>query len=179
MTQRAIFFDRDGTLNNDPGYISSPKQLKLYPGARKAIKLAKDANFLTFVVSNQSGIGRQYFTTEQLHSVHEHMQNVLARDHAQVHGIYFCPHHPDAQCACRKPKTDLIRQILQKYAIDLAASYVIGDKNSDLLLAQAIGAQPIIVLTGHGLKTLRHLAVKPAFIAKDALVAVKWILDQH
>lgn len=145
MTNRAIFLDRDGTMAKDVNYCRRPEDFKLFPYTAKAIKLLKKHGFKVIVVTNQSGVARGYFTEETLARIHDKMKRELAKEDAFVDAIYYCPHHPDDNCGCRKPKTKMILQAAQDINIDLSQSYVIGDLKMDIELGKAVGAKTILV----------------------------------
>lgn len=186
MAQAAIFIDRDGTINEDIGYLSSPDDLIIYPWAAEAIRLVNRSGFKAIVITNQSGIARGFYTEETLGVIHERLSRELAREGARVDAFYYCPHHPkigDAHyrrdCECRKPRAGLLRQAARDHGIDLARSYVIGDKTSDINLATGVGAGGVLVLTGYGHRTLGGLdrwPCEPAMVADNLLEAVKLIL---
>jgi D-glycero-D-manno-heptose 1,7-bisphosphate phosphatase len=184
----AIFIDRDGTLNEDIGYLSSPDDLILYPYAAEAVRLVNESGLQAIVITNQSGIARGYYDEEILAAIHERMITELARDDARIDAIYYCPHHPRIgdqryrqMCACRKPRPGMLRQAAREHSIDLPRSYVIGDKASDINLAANVGARGVLVLSGYGRETLANRdrwPCEPAIIADDLLDAVKRILDK-
>ena len=158
----AVFLDRDGTINHDTGYIDRPERLNLIPGAAKAIGRLNRAGVRVIVVSNQSAIGRGRLTREGLEGVHRKLRVLLEAEGARLDAIYACPHSPDGRaCRCRKPAPGMILWALQDFAkdrIDLSRSYVVGDKEIDILLARAVGARPILVRTGYGLQAEGGLA---------------------
>jgi D-glycero-D-manno-heptose 1,7-bisphosphate phosphatase len=186
-SQSAIFIDRDGTINEDSGYISTPDDLIIYPFAAEAVRLINESNLKAIVITNQSGIARGIYTEADLDAIHNRMLEELARDGAHIDAIYYCPHHPRIgddryrkMCDCRKPGTGMLRQAAREHDIDLARSYVIGDKASDINLATNAGARGVLVLTGYGRETLSNQQTwpcAPAFVAGDLLEAVKRILD--
>jgi len=141
---KAIFFDRDGTLNVDTGYVHDWANFVWIPGAREAIKLANDKGYLVFVVTNQSGIGRGYYEKQAVHTLHNQMNADLVKIDAHIDGLEFCPHHPkEAQseyltsCDCRKPAPGMILTLQKKWQIDPAQSLMIGDKDTDVAAAVA------------------------------------------
>lgn len=136
---RAVFIDRDGTIAKDVPYCSRPEDFELLPGAAEGIKLLKENGFLVIIITNQSGIARGYFTEETLAKIHQKMQMELAQYGACVDAIYYCPHHPDDGCDCRKPKPKLVLQAARDLNIDLSQSYVIGDSEMDIELAKQAG----------------------------------------
>ena len=184
---RAVFIDRDGTLNEDIGYVSTPDQLKLYPWAGEALRLINGSGFKAVVITNQSGIARGLCDEQTLAAIHSRLIEELAREGARVDAIYYCPHHPEAgdaryriDCDCRKPQTGLLDAASREHNIDLASSFVIGDKASDINLAKNAGARSALVLTGYGRETFDHpnrWPCEPTIVAENLLEAVKRILD--
>lgn len=190
MSRAAVFLDRDGTINEEMGYINHLSRFHLFPGVAKAIRLLNERQILAVVVSNQSGVARGYFPLELVHEVHAHMEALLSREGARIDGIFFCPHHPHGEvqayskaCECRKPGTGLLREARERLDIDMERSWVIGDRCTDLTLAARAGLPGILVKTGYGLGELDHVLPqsphKPVFVARDLLGAVQWILDRH
>jgi D-glycero-D-manno-heptose 1,7-bisphosphate phosphatase len=187
QSPHAIFIDRDGTLNEDIGYVSSPDRLVLYPWAAEAVRLINESGVKAFVITNQSGIARGMYTEDDLDRIHSRMIEELARDGARIDGVYYCPHHPevgDARyrviCDCRKPRTGMVEAASREHNIVLSLSFIIGDKASDIELAANAGAFGVLVMTGYGRETLAHpdrFPCKPAIIAENLLDAVKQILD--
>lgn len=147
---KAVFLDRDGTINRDVPYCSRPEDFDLLPGAAEAIELLNEHGFKVVVVTNQSGIARGYFTEGMLASIHDKMQKELAKHGAHVDAIYYCPHHPDDNCECRKPKPKMILQAVRDLDIDLSQSYVIGDSEMDVELARRAGCKAGIRVDGPG-----------------------------
>ena len=186
---RAIFIDRDGTLNEDTGYIATPEELILYPWTAEAVRLINNSGFKAIVITNQSGVARGMYSERALGRIHSKMIEQLAREHARIDAVYFCPHHPEVgdaryriACECRKPRTGMLDAASREHNIDLARSFVIGDKASDIKLAESAGARAALVMTGYGRQTLAHpdrWPCKPAFIAENLLEAVRQILDSE
>jgi D-glycero-D-manno-heptose 1,7-bisphosphate phosphatase len=183
----AVFLDRDGTINEQMGYINHVTRFHMLPRAVQAIRLLNENDIPVVVVSNQSGLARGYFPKKVLDAVHGKMNKALSDGGAHVDGIYYCPHHPEAKeaeyrkaCDCRKPKTGLFEQAASDLELDLARSYVVGDRFSDLKAARNCGATGILVLTGYGRGDLEYvgpaLAIKPDHVAEDIYDAVEWIL---
>lgn len=143
-----IFLDRDGTLNPDPGYIKSPDQFDLFPGASEALASLKRAGARLIVVTNQSGIARGLLSREDLNAVHRKLTCLLAGAGVALDAIYVCPHHPDDGCECRKPNRGMIDQAVREWGVNLDRSYVIGDHLRDIELAKRIGARSVLVTTG-------------------------------
>ena len=170
MTSRAVFLDRDGTMARDVHYCSHPEDFELFPDTVQAIKLLNEHGFKVIVITNQSGIARGYFTEETLAKIHQKMKDELAKEGTWVDGIYYCPHHPDDGCDCRKPKPRLLLQAASEHDIDLKYSFVVGDLQMDVDLGKAVGCKTILIgdtLLGE---------VKPDFMASDLLEAVRTIL---
>jgi len=188
ITKRpAVFLDRDGTINEQMGYINHISRFHLLPGVAAAIRLLNEQGVPAVVVSNQSGLARGYFPAELLEEVHQSMHDSLRREGAHLDGVYVCPHHPEAKeeqyrlaCQCRKPKPGLFRQAAAELALDLSRSYVVGDRWSDLKAAAACSAKGVLVLTGYGRGELQYVGpqqtLAPHFVAEDLPAAVRWIL---
>lgn len=172
----AVFLDRDGTINEDTGFIDSPERLIIIDGAASAIKKLNSKGFHVVVITNQSGVGRGYFSKESADAVNKRLEEILKKQEAHLDGIYYCPHHPDDGCECRKPRTGLIKKASADLSIDFNKSYVVGDKVCDVELAQNIGCKGILVLTGEGMKHREMLVNKPSYIADDLKDAVEWII---
>ena len=147
--KRAVFLDRDDTLMEDVVYCRNPDDVRLLPGAAQCLKVLADAGFLIVIATNQSGIGRGYFTESDLEAVHERLRSQLRNEGADFHAIYYCPHRPDDGCDCRKPKPGLILRAASDLGIDLGASYSIGDREWDVEAGRAAGTRTILVTNGH------------------------------
>ncbi|WP_028584388.1 D-glycero-beta-D-manno-heptose 1,7-bisphosphate 7-phosphatase [Desulfogranum mediterraneum] len=193
MTSRplkpAVFLDRDGTINEQMGYINHISRFQLLPGVAAAIAELNQLQIPVVVVTNQSGLARGYFPASLLEEVHRKMEQQLAEACAHVDGIYICPHHPEAKearyrlaCNCRKPKTGLLEQAAAELQLDLKRSFVVGDRWSDLRCGAAVGASPVLVLTGYGRGDAQYIgpqqAVQPEHTATDLQQAVSWISNQ-
>ena len=188
MKKRAVFLDRDGTINEDVGYLDSFERIKIYPYSYEAVRKINNAGFLAVVITNQSGVGRGLIKEEALHDIHEKMKESFQNRSARIDEIYYCPHYSKSaipeyrkECLCRKPHPGLALRAAQELSIDLSESYFIGDKVEDILLGVNIRATPVLVLTGFGDKArarLEEMKIKPGFVAKDLLNAVNWILKK-
>jgi D-glycero-D-manno-heptose 1,7-bisphosphate phosphatase len=186
MKKRAVFLDRDGTINKDVGFPGSFELIDIYSYSFEAVKKINTAGLLAVIVTNQSGVGRGFIDIENLHDIHQKLKEVFARYDAYFDGIYFCPHYISSSlseynknCQCRKPFPGMAYQAASDLDIDLEHSYMVGDKLEDVLFGLNIKAQPILVLTGFGKKTLLQLkkkGVKPAHVASTLIDAVNWIL---
>ncbi len=178
---RAVFLDRDGTINEEVIYLNSVEQFRLLPGAGEAIRMLNQRGWPVIVITNQSALARGYLTEEELALVHQRMKAALEREGGRIDAIYVCPHHPDDGCACRKPDTALFEQAAQEFGIDLSTSYAVGDKMTDLLAGARLGCRTVLVLTGHGQEQLENKdewEVEPDHIDSDLLAAVQWILAE-
>jgi len=176
-----VFLDRDGTLNPDPGYIKSPDQLELFSGVPEALAKLKRAGARLIIVTNQSGIARGLLSHDDLAAVHAKLGQILNRAGASLEAIYYCPHHPDDGCDCRKPNRGMIDQAVSERGVDLERVYLIGDHVRDIGLAKRIGARSILVTTGvvrpHELEGLSATALNPDWIASSMTDAADWLLS--
>lgn len=174
----AVFLDRDGTINEDVGYLNSPAELKLIHGAAQAIRQINEHQLKAVILTNQSGVARGYYSEERLKEIHQCLEQVLAKEDARLDGIYYCAHHPDEGCDCRKPSVGMLEAACRDLSLDLSHSYVVGDKLTDIQLARNAGAKGVLVLTGRGQDQVAELDPSlPAFVAKDLFEAVQWILE--
>jgi len=143
VLRRAAFFDRDGVINRDHGYVGSLDRFDLVEGAGRALRLCHEAGYLVFVVTNQAGVAQGYFEESDVEAVHAHMRSLLAADGAGIDDLRYCPHHPEATrlayrqvCACRKPGIGMILDLAKNWPIDLTRSFLVGDKESDMEAAR-------------------------------------------
>ncbi len=150
-----IILDRDGVINYDSDeYIKSPEEWLPIPGSLDAIAQLNRMGFRVLIATNQSGVGRGYYDLETLSRIHEKFIHELAVRGGYIDEIFYCPHHPNEACECRKPKPGLLHQMQAKYEINFTNTFFIGDSASDMQLAQTVGCLPILVLTGNGQKVL-------------------------
>lgn len=182
----AVFLDRDGTINEEMGYMNHLDRFVLLPGAAAAIRSINESGLKAVVVTNQSGAARGYFLEELIDQVHRKMRDLLEEEGAFLDGIYTCTHAPPSKgesggCGCRKPKIGLMKQAAQELNLDLRESYVVGDRLKDVEMARNSGAKAVLVLTGYGRGELGLLGptrkVEPDFVAEDLAEAVEWILS--
>lgn len=145
MKKRAVFLDRDGTLIKDCGYITAPAQVELLPGVPEALALLQERGFKLLVISNQSGIGRGFFSAADVEAVNQHLSALLSGCGVALADFYYCPHKPEDGCACRKPQPGLILQAVREHGIDKSKSYFAGDKWTDVQAALAAGVQPVLL----------------------------------
>jgi D-glycero-D-manno-heptose 1,7-bisphosphate phosphatase len=169
---RAVFFDRDGTLMEEVHYCSDPALVRVYPGIPEALRKLKSAGFLTIVITNQAGIGRGLFTEAQYHAVQEEFLRQLGP--GAIDASYFCPDAPGAPSTRRKPEPGMVLEAAARFRIDLANSYFIGDKASDIECGRRAGTRTILVLTGYG----AEVRCPADFTARDVLEAVEVLIRQ-
>jgi D,D-heptose 1,7-bisphosphate phosphatase len=189
----AVFLDRDGTINEEVGYLDSLDKFKIIPCAYEAIRLINESGMKVVVISNQAGVARGLFTEDFVKITHEHLQTALRQKKAHIDNFYYCPHHPAEgiklyrqNCNCRKPAPGMLLQAAQDLNIDLTKSYLVGDRFNDMEAGKKIGVRGVLVKTGFGQGLLQDdgpdVATpenKPDFIAADILEAVKWILKDR
>jgi D-glycero-D-manno-heptose 1,7-bisphosphate phosphatase len=177
-----VFLDRDGTINEEVDYLDDPDRLRLIPGAAEAIRLLNNAGILVIVVSNQAGVGRGYFSTATVEAIHQQLAKQLVKHGACVDAIYYCPHHPNEGCECRKPRPGMLLQAARKHGIDTRRAFIVGDKVSDLDAGRRVGCQTVLVLTGYGEQARgmsKNCNFQPHHISADLYDAVKWILAEE
>ena len=155
---KLIILDRDGVINQDsPDFIKSPEEWIPIDGSLEAIGRLSQAGYKVVILTNQSGIGRGLISPDMLSQIHVRMLDYIQQHGGKIQIILFCPHHPDDECDCRKPKTGLYKELTKRLNIDLAGTYSVGDSLRDLVAAKSAGASPILVKTGNGRKTVKEL----------------------
>ncbi|MDJ0765723.1 MAG: HAD family hydrolase [Myxococcota bacterium] len=164
--KRVVLLDRDGTINEERDYLSDPAGLALLPRSGAGLRRMAALGFDLVVVTNQSGLARGYFDWQTLGAIHDRLRGRLAAEGVHLGGIYVCPHHPDDQCRCRKPRTGLVDRAARELGFDPAMGYVIGDNICDIELGIAVKARTILVRTGYG----KELAV-------DIHRTADWVVD--
>jgi D-glycero-D-manno-heptose 1,7-bisphosphate phosphatase len=145
-----VFLDRDGTISEEMGYVNHLDRFQIFPFAAEAIRQLNQADIAVVVVTNQSGVARNIFPESLVHDVHKKMVAQLAAGGAWIDAIYFCPHKTDDDCECRKPNPGLLERAAREHSLDLASSWVVGDRYADLEMAHTAGARGILVMTGYG-----------------------------
>jgi D-glycero-D-manno-heptose 1,7-bisphosphate phosphatase len=184
--EKAIFLDRDGTINEEMGYINHPSRLVIFPFVAESIRLIREAGYKAVVITNQAGIARGYFKESVLQEVHARMNRILKEQGAELDGLYFCPHHPTEgaapyrmDCNCRKPKPGMVLQAQKDLNINLEESWMIGDRYKDIVFAQKLGLQSAMVKTGYGLGEYTYQRDNwehdPQIMAENLLEAVRQI----
>ena len=206
--QAAVFLDRDGTINEEVGYLDRLEKLRLVPGAAEAIRLINRSGMKAVVVTNQSGVARGFFTEAFVDEVHSHLREMLQEEGASLDGFYFCPHHPTEgrgrylrSCNCRKPSPGLLLRAIEELSLEPERSYMVGDTLKDIEAASRIGARGILVRTGYGAEAAavldtaegpeqkspgnevrphgEEVVIRPVHIAGDILAAVQWLLKDR
>ena len=183
---RAVFIDRDGTISEEVGYINHVSRFRLFPYSAAALKQLHDNGYLAIVITNQAGVARGYFSEEMVQAIHKQMTKDLESSGARVDAIYYCAHHPTVgeppyqlDCDCRKPKPGLLLRAAHEYDIDLANSWMVGDRYSDIELAANAGVKSALVLSGYGRGEWEHQrdnwTIQPDLVAEDLLAAVNQI----
>ena len=173
--KKAVFLDRDGTLIEDLGYVHRIEDLHFLPGVIEGLKILRE-NFLFFIITNQSGIERGFYTVNDFHTLHNYFLNQLRSHGIEIERTYYCPHI--SGCDCKKPSTKFINEAIRRYDIESSESWVIGDHPSDIVMGRSARCKTVYLLTGHGKKHLGELEkeVRPTIIANDFLSAVKSIM---
>jgi D-glycero-D-manno-heptose 1,7-bisphosphate phosphatase len=178
--RRLVVLDRDGVINRDSvDFIRRPEEWLPLPGSLEAIAALSRAGFEVVVASNQSGVGRGLFTEATLAAIHRRMTAAVETAGGRLAGIYYCPHRPEDDCACRKPRPGLLRRIEADFATPLAGCPVIGDSRRDLEAAWTVGARAILVRTGNGVETEQRLsAAPPVEVYADLAAAARQLLEE-
>lgn len=188
MKRPAVFIDRDGTISEEVGYVNHPSRFRLFPYSSEAIRILNDAGWLAILITNQAGVARGYFSEDVIHKIHDQLSDDLKNDSARLDAIYYCVHHPSVgdppyrlDCDCRKPKPGLIQQAAKDFEIDMAASWVAGDRYSDVELAHNAGLRSAFVLSGYGRGEWEYQSGewqhRPDLVCENLLEAVKSIVD--
>ena len=169
---RAVFLDRDGTLNvNQPEYLHRPQDFKFAPFAISALKTLEKTDYKIIILTNQSGIGRGYFKEEEMKKVHQWLLNQLKKEKIRIDKIYYCPHRPENNCPCRKPNVGMLLRAVKDFNISLSRSWLIGDGESDIIMGRKANLKTIKI----GKKMTKKLKLEPNYYAKNLLEAVKII----
>ncbi|NLT50327.1 MAG: HAD family hydrolase [Ignavibacteria bacterium] len=181
---KAVFLDRDGTINYDPGYLGNPDEVKLYDGVSAGIYKLKQNGFLIIVISNQSGISRGIITREQVESVNGRINQLLKKSNTEIDEFFYCPYHPyydDAdKCQCRKPSPEMVFNAAKKYNINLSESFFVGDRETDIDCGKNAGLKTILIkntLTQNQIISLQKAGKTPNFVAADFNEVCEFILS--
>jgi D-glycero-D-manno-heptose 1,7-bisphosphate phosphatase len=187
VKRRAVFMDRDGTISEEVGYVNHPSRYRVFPYSAEAVRLLNESGWLAILVTNQAGVARGYFTEEVITAVHDRLRKELAQGGARLDAIYYCAHHPTvgeppyrSDCDCRKPRPGLVRRAAAEFDIDLAQSWMVGDRYSDTELARNSGVRSAFVLSGYGRGEYEYQRNawqhEPDLVAEDLLDAVRKIV---
>ena len=174
----AVFLDRDGTVLEEAGYLDRLERLAFFPFAIDAVRLLNRGGFAVVVITNQSGVGRGMYEEAFVHEAHGVVDERVTAGGGHIDGFYYCPHHPDAGCDCRKPKTALLRRLEHDLSCSLIGVPFVGDRFSDIDAAEAVGARAMLVRTGTGAATERALGKRPVDVFDDLSAAARAILAE-
>ncbi|BCR05181.1 D,D-heptose 1,7-bisphosphate phosphatase [Desulfuromonas versatilis] len=184
--RRAVFLDRDGTINVEKDYLYKIEDFEFIPGVPEAIKKLKEAGFLVIVVTNQSGVARGFYSLEDVEVLHRHIQDELAKIGTSIDAFYVCPHHPTEgfgefrrKCNCRKGKPGMLLEAAREHEIDLVASFMVGDKIADIEAGKAAGCAQILVLTGYGHIEIDRMELQKVQIADTLAHAAARIVEKE
>jgi D-glycero-D-manno-heptose 1,7-bisphosphate phosphatase len=185
--RRAVFLDRDGTLIEESGYLDRLERLEFFPFSVDAVRVLNRAGFATVIITNQAGIARGIVRESFVAAAHRHIADRLEAGGAKIDAFYYCPHYPDGvvaqyrtACDCRKPQPGLLRRAAKDLDLDLARSFVVGDRWHDVAAGQAVGARGVLVRTGIGLaeEATPQAGTVPAAVVDNLMDAAAWILQQ-
>jgi D,D-heptose 1,7-bisphosphate phosphatase len=181
---RAVFMDRDGTINEEVGYLSKLNQLKIFSSTFEAIRIINESGMKAVVITNQSGVARGFFDEDFVNAVHARISEMLQKKGAFIDRFYYCPHHPTEgsgvykiDCGCRKPEPGMFLKAAEEMDINLASSYMIGDMPKDIQAARSAGVKGILVQTGYEGNVIS--SGNPVYTAQDILDAVRWIMKDQ
>ena len=188
MKRPAVFIDRDGTISEEVGYVNHPSRFRLFPYSAEAIRILNASGWLAIVVTNQAGVARGYFSEDVIRKIHQQLVSALHAESARLDAIYYCAHHPSVgeppyrlDCDCRKPKPGLIEQAGRDFEIDMASSWIAGDRHSDVELARNAGLRSAFVLSGYGRGEWEYQSQgwkhRPDLVCENLLEAVKSIVN--
>jgi len=173
--RRFVVLDRDGTIIEERHYLSDPRQVELIPGAAAGLRLLSEMGLGLVVITNQSGVGRGLFDQARLDLVHRRLCELLEAEGVYLNGVYSCPHRPEDNCPCRKPRTQLLELAAKEHGFDLTECFVIGDKASDVELGRKVGGTTFLVRTGYGVQELKETTANPDYGVRDLWAAAQTI----
>lgn len=183
----AVFLDRDGTINQEVGYVRELDALQLIPGAGAALKMLNEAGILAILATNQSGPARGYYDEAWIDALHGRLASLLAAEGARLDDVYYCPHLPEGTvarysgpCRCRKPEPGMLEDAALKWGLDLQMAYMIGDKATDVEVGQRAGCKTVLLRSGYGAQVLAgtyQWSCQPDLVADDLAEAVQWVLS--
>lgn len=175
---KAVFLDRDGTINEEKNYLSREEEFKFIPGAIEGLRLLRENRFKLIVITNQSGIGRGFLEKEKVERVNEKMRRELSERGVELDAVYVCPHAPEEGCDCRKPKNALVKRAGKEFKLDLEKSFFVGDKTIDIRLGKNCNGKTILLKTGYGGRD-KKFKVEPDYLAEDLRDAAEIILSEE
>jgi D-glycero-D-manno-heptose 1,7-bisphosphate phosphatase len=178
VSRRFVLLDRDGTINEEVGYVLAPDELRLIPGAAQALRRIRALGLGLVVVTNQSPVGRGWIDESQLAAVHDRLRELLRAEGADVDAIEHCPHAPGEGCPCRKPATGLVERAAASHGFDPTEAFVVGDHAGDMAMGRAVGARTIFVMTGHGPEELAAARPFADHVVADLPAAADVIGDE-
>jgi D-glycero-D-manno-heptose 1,7-bisphosphate phosphatase len=170
-----VLLDRDGTLIEERNYITDAGQVQLIPGAARSLRRLKEMGLGLVVITNQSALGRGYLDEAGLSAIHEKLHALLREEKVRLDAIYYCPHKPDDDCSCRKPRSGLVERAAKDLRFDPGESFVIGDKASDVEMGRNVGATTLLVRTGYGAQAAADGAAQPDYVVSDLSAAAEVI----
>jgi D-glycero-D-manno-heptose 1,7-bisphosphate phosphatase len=178
--EKVVFLDRDGVISKDsPDHIKSWDEFFFLPNAKAGIKLLTDHDFKIIVITNQSVIARGMTTVEELEDMHKKMIHEIEIYGGEISDIYYCPHHPNDGCKCRKPEPGMLLKAIKDHDIDPTRSFMVGDRMMDVNVGKKVGCRTVIIPSDVGLKELQKSDSKPDYIANDLLDAGGWIIENY
>jgi len=178
--EKVVFLDRDGVISKDsPDHIKSWDEFHFLPNAKEGIKLLTDHGFHIVLITNQSVIARGMVTIEGLESMHNNMKREIEEYGSKIEKIYYCPHHPDEGCDCRKPKPGMLLRAIKENNIDPTKSFMVGDRMMDVEVGKKVGCKTVIIPSELGQREMRESSIKPDYVAKDLLDTSKWIIKNY
>jgi len=175
MKRQFVVLDRDGTIIVERHYLSDPRQIELLPGSVRGLRLMLEMNLGLVMITNQSAVGRRFIDEARLDLIHRRLRELLQAEGIHLEGIYYCPHTPEDNCSCRKPKPGLAERAASDLDFDLQASFVIGDKPADIEMGKRVRATTFLVRTGYGADLVGDPTVNPDYVADDLSAAAQTI----
>ncbi len=175
----AVFLDRDGTVSEEIGYMYDVSLYRIFPWTGEAIRMINQTGMHVILTTNQSGVERGYFSERMVHRVHKRLRDEIGRHGARLDAAYFCPHHPESGCTCRKPRPGMLFRGQKEFEVDLGNSYMVGDRYLDVQTGKAAGTQTILVMTGDGRserEQFKDEELQPDLFAEDLVEAAELIL---
>lgn len=184
-TQKVILIDRDGVINKDPGgwtehdYVTSPKDFQFLPGSLEALRILKKEGFKVIVISNQAGVGKGYFTKQNLDELNKFMLSEVKKNGGMIDDVFYCTHSKEDNCGCRKPKTGMFEMAVKRHDIDLRGTYFVGDSYVDMGAGKKLGMRTVFVLSGkYTLAEARKWPDKPDYVFDNLLGVVTWLVNK-